>query len=337
MSTLLRTPASFLWDLGSGIHRKLYDAAVLPKQVLPKPVVSVGNWTMGGTGKTPFTDWLIDLAKKQNKKVVVLSRGYGRRNKLTEEVLVTSKAEDVGDEPLLLKMHHPDCPVYVGRSRYAAGMKALEKYQPDFFILDDGFQHHQLDRKTNIVLVDATQSPAKHKVFPLGWARESSDCLLHADWIVHTKTNLISSQELEYRKKWLESVAEPTTSILSAEYQMQGYFDSQNTEVQAKNKQRVMALAGIARAEVFFHSVKQDFQVVEALSYADHKVYTKDIVKNVLNKLKQHQVTGLVVTEKDWVKLKEFRELDDYLIVMKRKMLIQDSEAYRAFSNQIFT
>lgn len=337
MSDLLKTPASFLWDFGSGLHRKLYEKSVFSKLELPKPVISVGNWTMGGTGKTPFVDWLIELADKQNKKVVVLSRGYGRRNKFTEEVLTTSKAEDVGDEPLLLKMHHPDCPIFVGRSRYASGIKALEKYQPDFFILDDGFQHHQLDRKTNIVLVDATQSPAKHKVFPLGWARESADCLTHADWIVHTKTNLINPQELDYRKKWLESVAEPNATILSAEYQMLGYFDSHNKIVQTNAKQKIVALAGIARAEVFFQSVKQDFQVLEALAFADHEIYTKDTVKRVLEKLKKYQVTGLVVTEKDWVKLKEFSELNDYLIIMKRKMLMKESEGYSAFCQQIFT
>lgn len=336
MSSLLRAPASFLWDLGSGIHRKLYDSAVLPRQTLPKPVISIGNWTMGGTGKTPFADWLIDLAKKQNKKVAVLSRGYGRRNKLTEEVLTTSKAEDVGDEPLLLKLHHPDVPVFVGRSRYAAGMKALEGYQPDFFILDDGFQHHQLARKTDIVLVDATQSPRKHKVFPLGWARESADCLIHADWIVHTKTNLISVQELDYRKQWLESIAEPSVPVLSAEYQMLGYFDSRDNSIQTNIEHKVVALAGIARPEVFFQSVKQDFQVIESISYADHQVYTKATAEDILNKLKQHQVMGLVVTEKDWVKLKEFNELNEHLIVMKRKVTMKGSEGYSAFCQQIF-
>lgn len=336
MSSLLRAPVSFLWDFGSSLHRKLYEKSVLPKQKLPKPVVSVGNWTMGGTGKTPFTDWLIELAKQQNKKVAILSRGYGRISQLTEEVLTTSKVEDVGDEPLLLKMHHPECPIFVGRSRYLAGLKALEKYNPDFFILDDGFQHHQLERKTNIVLIDATQSPQKHKVFPLGWARESEDCLQYADWIVHTKTNFINTEDLTTRRKWLEGLLETSGNLLSAEYQLMGYFNSTNQQIASDRQLKVLALAGIAHYEPFFHSVEKDFDLLERFAYSDHQVYTKEIVDKILEKLQKLNAKFVVVTEKDWVKLKNFPLITPFLLVAKRKVVLKDSEGYRAFCQQIF-
>ena len=333
---LLRPPASFVWGTASDLHRKLYQSGVLPKKSLSKPVISVGNWTMGGTGKTPFTDWLLDLAKQQNKKTVVLSRGYGRSTAHTQEVLVSSEAREVGDEPLLLKMHHPEAPVFVGSSRYHAGQEALKKYQPDFFILDDGFQHHQLVRKTNIVLIDATQGPVKHKVFPLGWARESAECLQHADWIVHTKTNFVDEEVAELRRKWIESLLSKPIPILSAEYRLDGYFDFQNAAVTVNKTEKVFALAGIGQPEVFFKEVRKDFDVIQERPFADHQEYTGETVQELLREIKQRQARWLVVTEKDWVKLKEFKELHSSLLIVKRKMFIQESEALNAFRNQIF-
>lgn len=337
---LLRPPASLLWDVGSGLHRKLYQSGVLPKKTLPRPVISVGNWTMGGTGKTPFTDWLMGLALQKNKKIVVLSRGYGRNIKNCEEVhevLLSSKAKDVGDEPLLLKMHHPGCPIFVGRSRYEAGLEALKKYQPDFFILDDGFQHHQLQRKINIVLVDATQGPVKHKVFPVGWARESADCLQYADWIIHTKTNFVDNDVLELRRAWLHSLISDPKKILSAEYRLAGYFDWENKKIEVSKEDKALALAGIANADVFFKELRKDFTVLEEMPYADHQQYDRNMVRAIIQKIKDQQAKWLIVTEKDWVKLKDFAELNPYLLVVKRKMFIADSEALYAFCDQMFT
>lgn len=336
---LLRLPASALWKVGSGLHRKLYQSGVLPQQKLPKPVISVGNWTMGGTGKTPFTDWLMGIALQRNKKIVVLSRGYGRQStnsEKIEEVLTSSKAKAVGDEPLLLKMHHPEVAIFVGRSRYHAGLEALKKYQPDFFILDDGFQHHQLARKANIVLIDATQGPLKHKVFPLGWGRESEECLQYADWIIHTKTNFIDADILKLRREWLEGLVKDPKKILSAEYRLAGYFDFQNKKLEAKKEDKVLALAGIAHADVFFQGVRQDFSVLEEIPYSDHQEYTESMATELLAKIQTQGAKALVVTEKDWVKLKEFPQLVPYLWTVKRKIFIQDSEALHAFCDQMF-
>lgn len=336
VDVLLRPPVSRLWDMGSALHRKLYQSGLLPKKTLPKPVISIGNWTMGGTGKTPITDWFMDLAQSKNKKIIVLSRGYGRSSLKTEEVLLTSSSKQVGDEPLLLKMHHPDCPIFVGSSRYEAGMEALKKYQPDFFVLDDGFQHHQLERKINIVLIDATQGPVKHKVFPVGWARESEECLQYADWIIHTKTNFVDSDILQLRREWLEGLVKNPKNILSAEYRLSGYFDEKNRKIDTNKQEKVMAMAGVAQPENFFREIRKDFSVVDERGLEDHQEYTDAMIRSLVTELKQKQIRWLVITEKDWVKLKEFKEILPFMLVMKRKMFIEESEGLSAFCSEVF-
>ena len=337
MNFLLRYPAGLLWNVGSDLHRQAYEKGIFPRRALPKPVVSIGNWTMGGTGKTPFADFLLDLAKQKNKTAVVLSRGYGRHEGADiKEVLLDSKAAEVGDEPLLLKHHHPQAPIFVGRSRFQAGQKALEKYQPDFFLLDDGFQHHQLQRRLNIVLVDSTQGPGKHKIFPIGWARESRDCLKYADWVVHTKTNLVDPEVLGLRQEWLKSLLPNPQRLLTAEYRFAGYFDQHDNKVEAVKPARVMALAGIAHPDVFFKGIRQDFNLVEELPFSDHQIYSTELANVLVQKIVKQKIQWLVVTEKDWVKLKDFASLYPYLLVAKRKMFIEDTEAFHAFCAQVF-
>ncbi len=169
------------------VRNALYDRKLLPTRRLPRIVISVGNLTLGGTGKTPFTLFLIQTLREQGLKVGYLSRGYGRQSRATAEVSLScaEPALQFGDEPVQIKLRFPEVPVYVGPSRHQAGLALLEKY-PDtqILVLDDGFQHRQLVRDADILLMDLMRPPWKDWLFPLGYLREPLRAYQRADLLV---------------------------------------------------------------------------------------------------------------------------------------------------------
>jgi tetraacyldisaccharide 4'-kinase len=154
-------------------------------------VISVGNITLGGTGKTPAVIQIAKVLQGLGKRVAVISRGYGRKNE--DEVLVVSDGRNVktdprlfGDEPVLIASSLPGAAVIVGADRYRAGQAALDQFRPDVLILDDGYQHVRLKRDLNIVLIDAADPFGSGRLFPAGILREPLQELARADVVLIT-------------------------------------------------------------------------------------------------------------------------------------------------------
>jgi tetraacyldisaccharide 4'-kinase len=205
-------PLSLIYEVATNVRNKFYESGLFGSEKLSAKVISVGNITVGGTGKTPLVAFVAKKLAAKGEKVCILTRGYGRENS-NERVLVSDSQKilaDVkksGDEPFeLAEKLIGIAAVLADKNRFEAGKWAIENLGITAFVLDDGFQHRQLKRDLDIVCIDATKPFASDKVLPLGELRESLANLKRADAIVITRANLIKSREsrVESRESNLE-------------------------------------------------------------------------------------------------------------------------------------
>ncbi len=178
-------PVSRLYGLGARLHRRLYTGGWRRRGRLACRVVSVGNLVVGGSGKTPAAAWLAEALHRRGHKVAIASRGYGRRTRDVRVVSdgrhVQADVERTGDEPLLLAAGAPGVPVLVGPDRARVGLRAISVFGVDVLLLDDGFQHHRLERDVDVVLVDGGLGLGNRAVLPRGPLREPLAALRRAD------------------------------------------------------------------------------------------------------------------------------------------------------------
>src|ERR1035441_9888570 len=195
-------PLTGLYGAATALRNTLFDRGVLSSRRLERPVVSVGNLSLGGAGKTPFVIALGELLKARGIRFDVLTRGYGRKTRGVLIVETDGNAADFGDEPLLIA-RRLGVPVIVGESRYEAGRVAERKFQPQLHILDDGFQHRSLARDFDIVLT--TESDFDDRLLPSGRLREPLSSLQRADAIVLPRD--LSAQEMVIKSSAIKSFA----------------------------------------------------------------------------------------------------------------------------------
>ena len=281
------------------LRRWLYDKGFLKTQKLPVPVISVGNLSVGGTGKTPVTIAIAKQLQSQGYNVCVLSRGYKRKTKGTVMVSdgekIFTKWQDAGDEPYLIATYK--IPVIVSESRYEAGIKAIELFKPDIFILDDGFQHYQLYRDINILVIDATRPFWEDKPLPAGRLREPIETYKYADLFVINRFEKVKNKE-QFLKK-LEKFNKPFF-ITEENFQHLTDLKSDIPIVSLKNK-KIGVFAGLGNNQQFFSTVetlsqKYNFQVLHKISFPDH--YDYPVLELPGN------VNTWITTEKDIIKLK---------------------------------
>src|ERR1700730_7748479 len=188
-----------LFGLGVGARNALYDRGIARAQELRGPVVSIGNLSVGGSGKTPFVLLLGDLLKARGLKFDILSRGFGRKTKAVALFDPAGSPRDFGDEPLLMARRLA-VPVIVGEQRYAAGVFAEQKFLPQLHLLDDGFQHRSLARDFDIVLV--TPEDIRDRLLPAGRLREPLTALRRADAVVLTSGASPEVFPLDHKLIW---------------------------------------------------------------------------------------------------------------------------------------
>jgi tetraacyldisaccharide 4'-kinase len=272
----------------------LYEKSIIEKKRLPKPVISVGNLSVGGTGKTPITISISKYLQNQGFKVAVLSRGYKRKSK--EEIIKcdnTLNTEACGDEPFLMVKKGID--VFVGKDRYKSGLYALRIKDYDFFILDDGFQHFQLFRDFNILVVDAGKPFWKDKILPVGNLREPKSFYKYADVLLITR--YIGQADV------IDKLKEFGKPFFITQERFDGLIDLDNNKIDfsfLKGK-KVSVISGLGNNLQFFNLVKSlskqyDFIIEEFIDLPDHFDY-----KN----FKFDRNKTYITTEKDLVKINQ--------------------------------
>ena len=303
---------SFLYGIGIRFRLWAYRTGLFKRGSLPGFVVSIGNITCGGTGKTPATLMLAKWASDEGYKVGILSRGHG--GKYRTKVHVVSDGKDIrsdsllsGDEPILLARELKGIPVILSKKRYLAGMYAHRKYGTDFFILDDGFQHLELKRDIDLVLIDARSPFGNCRVLPAGPLREPVDQLQRADAFIITRSGIGDAAK---RSRELLEKRFPSIPIFSADHQpVKLIFPDQNEDRSPdflKDK-RVLAFAGIANPEAFRETlIKLGTAPVYFKSFRDHHRFKREEIEDLILKAEKVGADYILTTEKDWMRIAPF-------------------------------
>jgi tetraacyldisaccharide 4'-kinase len=264
----------------------LYESGVLRTQHLDHPVISVGNLTVGGTGKTPLVIRLAEGLRDRGFQPVILSRGYGRSSRGV--VIVGDKPSawrQWGDEPALMKRRLKDVPVVVGASRYEAGRLAESKRLGDIFLLDDGFQHWPLHRDVDVVTIDPVEWAAGELLLPTGRWREPKSAI--------SRAHVACVQEV------LETPA-PDLPIpaFTVRTETEGiYKGSVRVPPESLRNRAVVAFAGIAKPERFFAALESiGVRPAKCVRFRDHHRYSESDIEDLGGEM-------LITTEKDAVRL----------------------------------
>ena len=268
-----------IYGAANALRNTLYDRGILPVRRLEQPVVSIGNLSVGGSGKTPFVIALGELLKARGIRFDVLSRGYRRKTSGVLVVEPNGSAADFGDEPLLIA-HRLGVPVVVGESRYEAGRLAEEKFESQLHLLDDGFQHRSLARDFDIVLIAGPEF--NDRLLPSGRLREALSSLERADAIVLPAELAVENAALHGKRLWRmkREIAVPAAP------------------------EAPVVFCGLARPQQFFAQVRTaGISPVAEVTFRDHHAYARSDIEQLLAERARFGAGGFVTTEKDAVNL----------------------------------
>ena len=268
-------------------------------------VISVGNITLGGTGKTPLVEYIAKYLKAKGHKVAVLSRGYKKR--VTSYQLPVTSYEMMGDEPYILMKNLKDIPVMVNKDRIKAARKAMREYSVDTIILDDGFQQWKIKKDLEIVTIDATCPFGNQHLLPRGILRQPLSTLKRADIFVLTKTNL--NPDIQDIKDFLKPIINPQAIIVEAIHKPLGFYrlgDERDTLLGSdtlKNKS-VDLVCGIADPDSFENLiVSLGINVGLSFRFPDHHDYREKDLNKIVRETKEKNIDTIITTEKDAVRL----------------------------------
>ncbi len=297
---------SNLYGRAVALRAKWYASGRISSRALPRPSISVGNLTFGGTGKTPFTEFLARRFRFEGRCPAILSRGYGRRSR---GVVVVSAGEgplvspeEGGDEPVAMAMSTSGVVIVVGERRAEAARRAAD-LGADLFILDDGFQHLSVSRDVNLLLLDARDPFGGGRLPPGGRLREPIAALARADAIVFTRVDRGAPAA-----EALEAIAQlhPSVPRFHARIRPSGLRDEAGAPVDAEtlSDRRCLAVCGVASSPEFAATLADlGLAAEERLEFRDHQRYRERHVARIRNAAERAGASFVVTTEKDAVKL----------------------------------
>ena len=305
-------PLTGLYGAATALRNALFDRGTLSSRRLEQPVVSVGNLSVGGSGKTPFVIALGELLKARGIRFDVLARGYRRKTRGVLVVETDGNAADFGDEPLLIA-RRLGVPVIVGESRYDAGRVAEQEFQSQLHILDDGFQHRSLARDFDIVLM--TERDFDDRLLPLGRLREPLSSLRRADAII-----------LAEGFSGLDFLLHPTIKSFASPGKLV-WLMRREINVPARPVAPVV-FCGIARPQQFFTQVRAaGIAPAGEVEFRDHHRYDKGDIRRLLAMRGKLGAGGFLTTEKDAVNLGSLRaELQPLAIASLRLTINRPTE-----------
>jgi tetraacyldisaccharide 4'-kinase len=331
MKSIVLPPLSLLYGAVTRTRLSLYRRGTFQTTKLDRPVISIGNITTGGTGKTPLVEYVARTIASHGKKVCILTRGYGRKDPHLQVIVsdgygVLASPSEAGDEPYLLATKLAgQAAVISSADRIAAGQEAIKDFGTEAFVLDDGFQHLRLARDLNIACLDATNPWGGGRLLPYGRLREAPEGLRRADCVVLTRCDQVES---------VDSLREQVGELIEG----RPIFESRMRPlrvVSLKNgpetisvPARVGAFCAVGNPGSFFESLRElGYDVGLERAFTDHHVYSQGDVEALHQLAKESGATALITTAKDAVKLKGLTfALPCY--VLEIEIAIDDAEGF---------
>ncbi len=341
MLKILLYPLSWLYGVGVFLRNRAYDLDILKSQEFDVPVISIGNITVGGTGKTPHVEYLVSLLKNKYN-VATLSRGYKRKTKGFRLVEVDSTASDSGDEPLQIKNKFPDVIVSVCENR-AKGVERLLQQDspkmPDVVLLDDAFQHRQITPGINILLIDYNRQIKSDHLLPYGRLREGRYQARRANIIIFTKCpdevtpimrrilqndiHLLPYQKLFFTKLEYGKLV----PAFGGKRPGKAYYE--------EKKFAILLVTGIASPKLMYNYLKKFSDNIETLTYPDHHDYSTTDIQEISGRFEAVNAENkiIVTTEKDVMRLRNKDLSDDikssiYYLPVKVQFLEEEKKAF---------
>ena len=300
MKSLLLPPLSALYGAVTRTRLSLYQRGTFHTTRLERPVISVGNLTAGGTGKTPLVEWVAKTVAASGKKVCILTRGYRRENPRIEVIVsdghaILASPAEAGDEPYLLASNLLGLAAVISNpDRISAGRYAIETFDTECFVLDDGFQHLRLSRDLDIVTIDATNPWGGGRLLPYGRLREPMSALRRADCVVLTRCDQAATE--------IGALSATVQELLGD----RPVFRSTMRAVRApKREGPVAAFCAVGNPQSFFKQVSDSgYELVFERAFTDHHWYTQNDVDDLVRAATRAGATSLLTTAKDAVKLR---------------------------------
>ncbi len=324
-----------LYDAGLEAYLAAEAVGLRRRVRLPVPVISIGNLSVGGTGKTPMTQWLCRRLVAESRRVAVLSRGHGGASQSVrlvsnQEGRVLLSAADAGDEPSLLAQTLPGVPVLVGKDRRLSGREALRLFDLDVLLLDDGFQYWQLARDLDIVLLDARRPFDNGFPLPRGLLREPKRHLERAGVVVVTRAGRIAASERDALAAQVAALA-PAARLFFADHRAAGFvpadaLSSLLLPLSLLSGRHVAAVSAIAQPQSFVDMLtgQAGANVLYEKAWADHQALTVAEAQAVVKDAVQAGAEALVMTEKDAVKWPLSADMRLPLYALRVEMAVDD-------------
>lgn len=290
------------------LRRTGYKRGWFKTHSLAQQVVSIGNLTVGGTGKTPLAACVAAMLLRSGRKPAILTRGYGRASRAKLIVVPPDpgrhpRAEDVGDEPALLARQLPEIPIVVCADRFQGGKWAEEKFGVDVHILDDGFQHWSLARRVDVLTLDATQPLSDWNLLPAGRQREPLAALRRAQVIVLTRIDSADAKSLEQTVLNIH----PAARVFHSRTKLVGLSNLAGGEavpIERFSGKEIAAFCGLGNPHAFFADLRRwGFRVASETAFPDHHRYTMKALNRLAEAARRDGAAALLTTQKDAVKI----------------------------------
>lgn len=307
--------ASLFYGIGSGLKNKLYDKNIIKPKKVDAFVISVGNITTGGVGKTPVVSQIAKFFINKGEKTAIISRGYGGKlsnkniNVISDGEKIYYNAELSGDEPYWLAENTKGAYVITSKNRYEASKFAVEKYGVTKIILDDGFQHRKLHRDLDIVLMDSKMGFGNEKLLPAGPLREGMEAFNRIDRLV------VVSKDVEHKRaeKLAKIMGKKMKVQTSVCYTEPDFIYNIKTGERLADGAEITALCAIGQPKQFYDFLG-NYKIKQTIDFDDHHSYIEAEIPESL----------VVTTEKDAVKMKDFNRNDIFALKLKTVINLED-------------
>jgi tetraacyldisaccharide 4'-kinase len=314
-------PISLVFRAIVSLRNLFYDLGILSTTKVSVPILSVGNISVGGSGKTPYILKLVEILKSEGKRPAVIYRGYKRTSKepVLKVNISTFPASHFGDEATMVAFK-TNVPVYVGSKRVQVAEQILKKENVDVILLDDGFQHRAIHRDVDIVILDATDEASSYWLLPSGRAREPLSSLVRADLVALHKVNLQTKLQITIRTDIQSSIVCSGLVLLS------DWKNHQMNYVNIKYK-HITIVCGVAKPEQVAKTFSRAYPSIsyDLKAFSDHHIFTKDDMPK----------EPIVITEKDAIKLKDIMADTAKIYVLVTEL--EWNLKYETLASKLFT